>query len=289
MGLRTATAAELLGVSASTLRTWERRYGFPTPRRSEGGHRLYDRADIDALREAYAETGHASSAVELARRRGVAPASCLRLHAALDDFDEDAADRVCAEALAVRDVERVVEEVLLDGVDSLPEGSPERALGLRWGAGWIAAQRRLAPPATRRDGVLILDAAGCDVLHVAGLELALRRAGLRVLVLPVALDPARLQRAITALDPSLVVLGGRGASLAEVGRAVFTARRARGERLSVCDFRGATGTSTTVPQLPSGLLAAREGVLELLRSQDLAAAVPEVAPSVRRGALRVAG
>ena len=289
MGLRTATAAELLGVSASTLRTWERRYGFPTPRRSDGGHRLYDRADIEALREAYAETGHASSAVELARRRGVAPASCLRLHAALSDFDEDAADRVCAEALAVRSVERVIEEVLLDGVGSLPEGSPERALGLRWGAGWIAAQRRLAAPATLRDGILVLDAAGPDVLHVAGLELALRRAGLRVLVLPVLLDPTRLQRAITALDPALVVLGGRGASIGEVGRAVFGARRARGERLAVCDFRGATGTSTTVPQLGPGLLAARDRVLELLRDRDLADAVPEVAPRISRGPLRVAG
>lgn len=289
MGLRTATAAELLGVSASTLRTWERRYGFPTPRRSEGGHRLYERADIDALREAYAETGHASSAVELARRRGPAPASCLRLHTALNDFDEDAADRVCAEALAARNVERVVEEVLLDGIDSLPAGSPEHALGLRWGAGWIAAQRRLSPPATLRDGVLVLDAAGADVLHVAALELVLRRAGLRVLVLPVILDPSRLQRAITALDPSLVVLGGRGASLEEVGRAVFAARRARGERLAVCDFRGATGASTTVPQLGPGLLAARDRVLELLLEQDLAGAVPDVAPRVRRGPLRVAG
>jgi hypothetical protein len=289
VGLRTATAAELLGVSASTLRTWERRYGFPTPRRSEGGHRLYDRADIDALRDAYGETGHAASAVELARGRGAAPASCLTLHAALRDFDEDGADRVCAEALALRTVECVVEEVLLDGVDSLPGGSPEHALGLRWGAGWLAAQRRLAPPAVLREGVLVFDAGGPDALHVAALELALRRAGLRVLVLPIALDPTRLQRAITALDPSLVVLGGRGAALEEVGPAVFAARRSRGERLTVCDYRDATGPATTVPCVGPRLRAARDAILDLLAFGDIGRDVPDVVPEIRRGPLRLAG
>lgn len=289
MGLRTATAAELLGVSASTLRTWERRYGFPTPRRSEGGHRLYDPAAIEALRDAYAETGHAASAVELARGRGAAPASCLTLHTALREFDEEAADAACHEALAARNLECVVEEILLDGVDSLPDGSPERALGLRWGAGWLAAQRRLAPPAVLREGVLVLDAGGPDTLHVAALELALRRAGLRVLVLPITLDPARLQRAITALDPSLVVLGGRGAALEEVGRAVFAARRSRGERLAVCDFRGATGEVTTVPRVGPRLRAARDGVLGLLAAADVGHEVPDVVPQVRRGPLHLAG
>ena len=288
MALRTTTAAELLGVSASTLRTWERRYGFPAPQRSAGGHRLYDTADIEALRAAYAETGHAASAVELARRRGPAPASCLGLHTALTALDEQAADRVCAEALAARSVEAVVEEVILDGVGSLPAGSAEHALGLRWAAGWIAAQRRLAPPAVLPDGILILDAGGPDVLHVAGLELTLRRAGLRVLVLPVGFAPERLERAIGALDPALVILGGRGAALDLVGRAVFASRRARGERLAVCDFRGATGTATTVPRVGPGLRVALVHVRALLAARHPAREVPGMAPRPR-SALRLAG
>jgi putative MATE family efflux protein len=173
------------------------------------------------------------------------------------------------------------------GVDGLAAGTPEHALGERWGAGWLAAQRRLAPPASRPDGVLVLDAGGPDVLHVAGLELVLRRAGLRVLVLPVALEPERLQRAITVLDPSLVVLGGRGAALDAVGRAVFAARRARGERVAVCDFRGASGASTTVPCVGPGLRAARDAVLALVAARPVAADAPEVAPVPRRG-LRIA-
>ena len=292
MGIRTNTAAAVLGISPSTLRTWERRYGFPAPRRSAGGHRQYDRAEVEALRDAYAETGHAASAVALARSRGGAPAppSCSRLRAALVAFDEEAADRIAAEALAARALEAVAEELVLAAVDGLDAGTPEHALGSRWAAGWLAAQRRLAPPACRPDGVLVLDAAGPDVLHVAGLELTLRRAGLRVLVLPVTLDPDRLQRAVTVLDPALVVLGGRGAALDAVGRAVHASRRARGERVAVCDFRGAVGAHTsTVPRVGPGLLVARDAILTLRAERSVAADVPEVAPATRRAHLHVAG
>lgn len=37
-------------IPAATLRTWERRYGFPDPKRSEGGHRCYCTDDIERLR-----------------------------------------------------------------------------------------------------------------------------------------------------------------------------------------------------------------------------------------------
>lgn len=291
MGLRTTTAADVLGISPSTLRTWERRYGYPEPRRSAGGHRLYDREEVEALRDAYAETGHAASAVALARGRGPAgaPPTCLRLRAALRAFDEDAADRVAAEALALVALEAVVEELVLAGVDGLPAGTPEHALGTRWAQGWLAAQRRLAAPACRPEGVLVLDAGGPDALHVAGLELGLRRAGLRVLVLPVTLDPARLQRAISVLDPALVVLGGGGPDLDLAARAVYAARRARGERVAVCHFRGDVGGATTVPRVGPGLRAARDAVLELVAARGVAGDVPEVAPDARRGRLRVAG
>jgi DNA-binding transcriptional MerR regulator/methanogenic corrinoid protein MtbC1 len=42
-------AAEQVGISAATLRAWERRYGIVAPRRSEGGYRIYDEADVRAL------------------------------------------------------------------------------------------------------------------------------------------------------------------------------------------------------------------------------------------------
>lgn len=43
-------AAALTGVSADTLRAWERRYGVPTTVRSEGGYRLYDDHALDVVR-----------------------------------------------------------------------------------------------------------------------------------------------------------------------------------------------------------------------------------------------
>ena len=66
--VRTNAAAAMLGVSANTLRSWERRYGFPRPRRSAGGHRQYEPMEIEALRQALTDTQHVSAAVSLARR-----------------------------------------------------------------------------------------------------------------------------------------------------------------------------------------------------------------------------
>ena len=46
-----ATVERETGLSKDTLRVWERRYGFPTPQRTGGGHRQYDLEEIEALRE----------------------------------------------------------------------------------------------------------------------------------------------------------------------------------------------------------------------------------------------
>ena len=37
------------GLNPATLRAWERRYGFPNPHRTAGGHRQYSQHDIDTL------------------------------------------------------------------------------------------------------------------------------------------------------------------------------------------------------------------------------------------------
>ena len=41
--------ARLLGVTPATLRTWEDRYGVISPKRSQGGRRLYSRDEVDRL------------------------------------------------------------------------------------------------------------------------------------------------------------------------------------------------------------------------------------------------
>ncbi|MEO8935655.1 MAG: MerR family transcriptional regulator [Burkholderiaceae bacterium] len=48
--LRSGTAARLAGVSSSTLRIWEHRYGVVSPPRSPSGQRTYSMADVQRLR-----------------------------------------------------------------------------------------------------------------------------------------------------------------------------------------------------------------------------------------------
>ncbi|MBA2725112.1 MAG: MerR family transcriptional regulator [Actinobacteria bacterium] len=40
----------VLGVSVPTLRSWERRYGWPRPTRTTGGHRRYSLQELDDLK-----------------------------------------------------------------------------------------------------------------------------------------------------------------------------------------------------------------------------------------------
>jgi MerR family transcriptional regulator, light-induced transcriptional regulator len=231
-GLRTSAAAELLGVSPSTLRTWERRLGYPQPQRTPGNHRNYELSEIEALREALHETGSISAAVQIARQRGRGPASPARLLRAFHDFDEAGADRELEESLAVRSLERTVEEVLLPALDMAalrPENAAELEHACRWATGWLLSARRLAPESTREEGILLLDSGsplGPESVYVQALELFLRRAGLRVLLLSAELAESRFRNALRALRPVAIVLCGDGARLDVVGGPV---RKARGE------------------------------------------------------------
>ena len=216
-GIRTNAAAEVLGVSPNTLRSWERRYGFPVPRRTPGNHRNYELVELQTLRDALAETGNISSAIELARQRQEAPASGGSLLIAFQNFDEDAADRSVEQSLAVRPLERTVEELLLPAVDELaadPERQAELEFAARWATGWLHGARRLASTASRPAGILLLDSSrGSDLeaVHAQALDLALRRAGFRVLMLSDELGEERMERALGALEPTAIVLCGPGA------------------------------------------------------------------------------
>jgi DNA-binding transcriptional MerR regulator len=264
--VRTNAAAALLGVSSNTLRSWESRFGYPVPGRTEGGHRQFELAEIEALKQAFSETGDISSAISVVRERGEGPSTPARLRSAFAAFGEEQADRLMEESMAVRSVERTVESVLLEAVESMAAGSwaggPEYGFAWRYATGWLAAAQRVAPPATREEGVLIFDASGplsMDALYVQALELCARRAGLRVLTLPVDLDSTRVGNALRALSPSALVLGGRCQSLETVGRLVYAVRQYGGKPL-VLDYREAlpdTGASTVTRIGPGPVQAVR--------------------------------
>jgi DNA-binding transcriptional MerR regulator len=284
--VRTNAAAAILGVSCNTLRSWERRFGYPRPRRTSGGHRQFDLAEIEGLRQAFEETHNISSAISVARERGEGPASPVRLRAAFARFEEDKCDRLLEESLAVRSVERTIEEVLLPTLEALETASgpasPEYGFAWRYASGWLAAALRIAPPAHRAQGTLIFDASQSnevDALHVQALELCLRRSGFRTLTLPVQLDPQRISRALRALEPRALILSGHRASMDGLARLVFASRQSV-KQVEVFDFRGAlpeTGAST-VCRLGNTPVAAVHTLLEHLDApaEPAAASPPRI-------------
>ncbi|MDO9409343.1 MerR family DNA-binding transcriptional regulator [Patulibacter sp.] len=295
--IRTTAASELLGVSASTLRGWERRYGFPTPQRTGGGHRQYDLGEIEALREAMDRAPDAATAVALARRdhahadgrdpvdpfgerpdggrRGSA-SPVDRLRRALRRYDEGEADRVVEESLHLRSLERSVDELLLpalDGLDRDHPGSVEFAFGWRWAQRWLAAATRTAPPAHRPALVVLVDGTehgSVDALRVQALDLALRRAGVLPIAVGAGLQPTELTRALHRIEPAALVLSGRGVALDRLGRLVFAAQRAAGGELPVLDFHGplVEARTTGVERLDPAPLVARSRLLQVLDGDD---------------------
>ena len=234
----------MLGVSTNTLRGWERRYGFPHPQRSRGGHRLYELDEIEALRHTLAETQNISSAIALVQERGAGPATSSQLAAAYAAYDEDQANRLLEESLAVRSLERTVDELLLPAVAERAEPAGATAdyeLAWRHAVEWLAVMGRLAPAPNRRETVVLFDATvpcDLDAVYVRALALLLRRAGLRTLTLTPAIDRSRLGRALRALNPHAVVVCGRRSSLDTIGRLIYTVR-SMNRRALVFDYRGA--------------------------------------------------
>jgi DNA-binding transcriptional MerR regulator len=214
-GIRTMSAAELLGVSPRALRDWERRFGYPKPRRTAAGHREYDLAELEPLRQALLEAHSISAAIELARRRGNWPSSPARLVEALGEFDEALADRVMEESLTFRSVERSVEEVLVPALVMATERvdwDAECQFAFQWATGWLFAARRASPPGDHTQTVVLLDSSthlSVGSLRVQALELGLRRAGMHTVLVRCGLPQCRVVTALRTVDPmALVICGG---------------------------------------------------------------------------------
>src|SRR4051795_4348149 len=149
--LKTSEAAAVLNVSPNTLRAWERRFGYPKPQRSPGKHRLYTHGEVAALRDALQEGLSISSAVSRAREAVSADENILV--GALGSFELDRADAAMEAALALRSVERSIEEVLLPSVNEIGERHgfdiAPWAFAARWAADWLQRAQRLPPPPRR--------------------------------------------------------------------------------------------------------------------------------------------
>jgi MerR family transcriptional regulator, light-induced transcriptional regulator len=280
--LKTSEAATLLNVSPNTLRAWERRFGFPKPQRSPGRHRLYTHGEVAALRDALQEGLSISSAVSRARE-GLA-ADTNSLVGALVSFERERADGAIEAALALRSVDRSVEEVLLPSLDEIARRhtveSAAWAFAAHWGADWLRRATRLAPPPVRPISIVIGDASrdelDPDAPHIRALELFCVRAGIRVLSLS-ARGVAGIGDAVSAHRPNLVVVAGGYLDDDAVARWAYAIRLAVGTLPVVVYRRGsqrvrtrATGSAV----LPAAAGEAQRRVLELAETDHAARSAP---------------
>jgi DNA-binding transcriptional MerR regulator len=239
--LKTSEAAALLNVSPNTLRAWERRFGFPRPQRSPGRHRLYTHGEIAALRDALLDGLSISSAVSRAREGLGADTNALV--GALNAFDGNRADAALEGALALRSLDRAVQEVLLTALDEVARrhgtDSVQWAFGARWGNSWLRRAQRLVSPSIQSVSVVLGDASRDDLdpdaAYIRALELLLARSGATVLGLSVR-GVSNMSEALAAHRPDAVVIAGGALADDSVARWAYAVRLATGA-LPVAVFR----------------------------------------------------
>lgn len=239
--LKTSEAAALLNVSPNTLRAWERRFGFPRPQRSPGRHRLYTHGEIAALRDALLDGLSISSAVSRAREGLGADTNALV--GALNAFDSGRADAALEGALALRSLDRAVQEVLLTALDEVARrhgtDSVQWAFAARWGNSWLRRAQRLVSPSIQSVSVVLGDASRDDLdpdaAYIRALELLLARSGATVLGLSVR-GVSNMSEALAAHRPDAVVIAGGALADDAVARWAYAVRLATGP-LPVAVFR----------------------------------------------------
>ncbi|HEX2050303.1 MAG TPA: MerR family transcriptional regulator [Actinomycetota bacterium] len=277
--LKLSEVAREVHVSSTTIRSWERRYGWPRPFRTLGGHRRYTADDLDQLRMLRAEIAKGRSVrraialLERARSQRFAAVVDGLVDAALG-LDTHALRRELARVDDAATPEDAVERALLPAL---------RAVGLRWAHGscdvasehllttevrsWLETHVARARGGDARESVVLAAAPG--ELHTVGLEafaLLVARAGRDVVVLGASTPQASLARAVAALRPCAVVVTSQQPATRAAASAAVAAIDAL--RIAPAFFAG-DGFATS---------AARRGVRGAYLGDDLVAARARLAP-----------
>lgn len=283
--LTIAAVSEKLGIPVPTIRSWERRYGFPAPARTEGKHRRYTGAEVEqlrALRDAVTQGYPTRAAVELVRDGAVAgsarrPEVDALLQAAVD-LDPNAARGILQTVTDALGPEQAAVEVALPALQEV---------GARWKAGtcdvatehmmidalrgWMGRLTALAPPPL--DPRPIVLACGPKEVHSIGLEafaMILSRRRLSVLVLGAMTPTESLVRAVRdTRAPGAVVVAQRSVNRRSAMESIAAVDRLLGVRA----FYGGSAFSSPV---------SRRGVPGTYLGTDLIAAAGTIDGALTR-------
>lgn len=226
---RIQSVAEMTGVSAATLRAWERRYGIPAPQRTASAYRLYTDRDVELIRRVreLCENGiapaQAAQMVQAARgsreeavrlETDTAELAVQKILAGIERFDADMIEAAVRHAMFLGPgttlFERVYGPVLLE-------------VGDRWQAGLLSEGQehlvseiinsalheilRVVRPANPgKTVVLACFAEDEHSLPVLGLALQLAEWNMRAVVLGSRTSAAALRHAVAELRPDAVGL-----------------------------------------------------------------------------------
>jgi DNA-binding transcriptional MerR regulator len=235
-----ATVSRLLDIPIPTIRSWERRYGFPSPGRTQGRHRRYTVTEADQLRLLRDEIarGHQTrDAVAIARKAtaatGPRPALMERLLHAAMRLDPTELRTTLDEATESLGVEPAITDIALPAM---------REMGSRWKAGvcdtahehlateavrvWLGRHISQAPPPFRPWPIVL--SCGPKDLHTIGLEafaVILARRGW----------PVRTLGALTPVDSLVAAVRAAEARAVVVTSQRSSTRRAAAEALAAVD------------------------------------------------------
>ena len=246
--VRIGELSRRLGVSDHVLRAWESRYGLLQPSRSPGGYRLYSEADAQRVRRMQAHVAAGLSAAEAAQAvlaeaggplapapTGVSAAELTAgLRAALDAFDEPAAQGVLDRALSDLSLPTVLRDVVLpylhdlgrrwqDGTASVAQEhfasfvlrSRLGGLARGWGSGRGPRAVLACPPLELHDLALMV------------FGIALNRQGWRIDYLGTSTPIEELARTAEETRPELVVVAASTPDVLEPIRDVLVDLGAR--------------------------------------------------------------
>jgi DNA-binding transcriptional MerR regulator/methylmalonyl-CoA mutase cobalamin-binding subunit len=216
---RVAAVERLTGIPASTLRSWERRYGWPRPSRAPSGQRLYSDQDLAVIRFLDRRRTEGLSMSQATGLLASAPATdhdprrlLARLVAALRAFDEAEAEAAFDAAEALLGVDGVAADLVPAAITTAsapaPDGMPVEVEHFASNLLRRQVLRLLdgLPPAIGRP---VLVGCGPDEQHELGamlVTLMLRSRGHRVVYLGARVPGPAMERAATALDPAGVVI-----------------------------------------------------------------------------------